>query len=501
MNSELWATIRRLYEVEKLSKSAIARRLSIHRWTVRRALKGVDKPPWDKRGRRPGKSKLDSYKNYLQDRIKIYPELPGAKLLKEIKEQGYTGSNTILLEYLKTIRPERMPRVFLRLETQPGEFAQVDWMNVGSITIGNAKRKLSCFVMVLSYSRMIYLEFTLSQRLEDFLQAHLNAFDFFGGVPDKINYDNLKTVVVSRVGKEIRFQSRFMELAGVYLFDPILCGVRMPHEKGKVENSIKFIRTAFLAGREIRSFFELQREAVEWRDTEANLRLHGTTHERPIDRFETEKKHLHPLPSPMFEAYLPISVYANRQALIHFDANRYSVPYRYARQFLNLKANQHELEIYHDDGRLLARHERCYEKYRVIENPTHYEGLLAERKKAKASKRVEWFLALAPECEAYLKGLVGTELHVPTHLEKIHDLALHYGKAEVMSALLHALSYKAFGADYIQRIIHQQRAARNLAEPQPISLTKKPEWAKLTVEQTDLSLYDELFEQGKNDAL
>src|SRR3989338_166965 len=151
MNSELWATIRRLYEVEKLSKSTIARRLSIHRWTVR-------------------------------------------QLLKEIKEQGYTGSNTILLEYLRTIRPERHPRVFLRLETQPGEFAQVDWMNVWSITIGNAKRKLSCFVMVLSYSRMIYLEFTLSQRLEDFLQAHLNAFDFFGGVPDKINYDNLKTV-------------------------------------------------------------------------------------------------------------------------------------------------------------------------------------------------------------------------------------------------------------------------------------------------------------------
>ena len=292
-----------------------------------------------------------------------------------------------------------------------------------------------------------------------------------------------------------------MELAGLYLFDPIPCGVRKPHEKGKVENSIKFIRSAFLAGREITSFYKLQGETVVWRDKEANLRLHGTTRERPIDRFETEKAHLHPLPSPEFEVSIPVPIYVNRQSLVHFDANRYSVPYRYARQNLILKTNQHTLEVYNDSGRLLARHERCYEKFRVIENPAHYEGLLAERKKAKSAKRVDWFLSLDPECEVYLKGLGGTELHVPTHLEKIHDMVIHYGKSEVMSALLHALSFKAFGADYIQRIIHQQRAARNLAEPQPISLTKKPEWAKITVEQADLSLYDELFDQGEKDVL
>lgn len=159
---------------------------------------------------------------------------------------------------------------------------------------------------------------------------------------------------------------------------------------------------------------------------------------------------------------------------------------------MTLLAKLHEIEIYDEDKRV-AVHARCYEKFRVIENPAHYQGLLAERKKAKSTKLVQYFLALAPECEAYLKGLVAGELHVTSHLEKIQDMIHRYGKAEVMTALLHALKFNAFGADYIQRIIHQQRAQRHLQEPQPILLNKKPQWSKVTVEETDLSLYDELF--------
>jgi transposase len=495
MDSELWATIRRLYEAEKLSRSAIARRLSVHRWTVRRALKSTNGPPADGRGGRVGgPQKLDAFRDYLQERASKYPELTRTKLLKEIREQGYTGGKTMLGEYLQEIRPRRPLKAFLRLETRPGEFAQVDWANVGTITIGNAKRKLSCFVMVLSYSRMMYLEFTLSQRLEDFLSCHVKAFEFFGGIPDRINYDNLKTVVLLRVGQEIRFQPHFMSFAGFYVFDPVPCGVRQAHEKGKVESGIKYVRSSFLAGRELGSFSDLQRGAIAWRDEEANVRIHGTTHERPIDRFEGERPHLHPMPSPEFDCAIIESVPATRQALISFQCNRYSVPFRYANQTLTLRATPHELEIYAESHRPVARHVRSYEKYRVFEKPEHYEGLLAERKKAKAAKRIEAFLALAPECQAYLKGLIDTELHVAAHIDKIHELILRYGKAEVMSALLHALPHNAFGADYIERIVHQQRAARNAPEPQEISLTKKPDWAKVTVEQTDLSLYDELFE-------
>ena len=495
MDSELWATIRRLHLVDRLSKSAIARRLHIHRKRVRRALASTDGPPKSATPRPPGPSKLDPFKPYLAERLTTYPELPGTSLFREIKGRGYAGGLAILWDHLRALRPAA-PKAFLRLETQPGEFAQVDWANVGTITIGNAKRKLSCFVMVLSYSRMMYLEFTLSQCLEDFLQAHVNAFDFFGGVvPFKINYDNLKTVVLARVGKDIRFHPRFHAFAGFYVFDPVPCNVRAAWEKGKVESGIKFVRSSFLAGREILSFADLQKQAVLWRDTVANVRLHGTTHERPIDRFELEKHQLHPAPSAEFDTSVLRTVVPTRQALVPFEANRYSVPCALVGKTLTLKAAPHRIELYDDAGRLVADHLRCYEKYRVIEVPAHYAGLLAQRKKAKAAKTVEVFLTLAPECQAYLKGLVATEIHVPTHLDKVFELIHRYGKPEVMSALLHALPYNAFGAHYLERIIHQRRAAQNIPEPQPLVLTKKPELARIVVEDTDLALYDRFFDR------
>lgn len=491
MNTELWASIRRLFEVEKLSKSAIAKRLGVHRWTVRRALASPSGPPPDlpRRGAEPGK--LEAFKDYLRQRLQDYPELSGKKLLLEIRRRGYAGGYTVAKEFLRTLRP-RTPRAFLRIETQPGEFAQVDWANVGTIPIGNAKRKLSCFVMVLSYSRMMYLELTLSQCLEDFLAAHVNAFRAFGGVPKKINYDNLKTVVLSRVGTEIRFHPRFMDFAGYCLFEPVPCGVRAAWEKGKVESGIKYVRSAFLAGRPMVNLPALREDGTRWLAEEANVRIHGTTRERPIDRFATEQPLLQPGPSAGYDCSIVRSVGATGQALVQFETNRYTVPSSKANRTLTLKATGQTVCVY-DGPDLVATHPRSYEKYRVIENPAHFAGLLAKRKKARAAKRVEAFLALGAECETYLKGLVAAELHLASHLDKILELARDHGKAEVLEALRHALKYNAFGAAYLQNIVLQRQAARNRPRPQPILLSKKPDWAEVVVEETDLALYDDLF--------
>jgi hypothetical protein len=386
------------------------------------------------------------------------------------------------------------PKAFLRLETLPGEYGQVDWGNVGTLRIGNRTWRLSCFVMVLSYSRMIYLEFTLSQTLEDFMRCHVNAFAFFDGVPKKINYDNLKSVVLSRLGQDIRFHPRFMDFAGYYLFEPVPCNVRAAWEKGKVESAIKYTRSAFLAGRTITSWAGLNEEVWKWRDEEANIRIHGTTRERPVDRFALEKTRLQPLPPMPYDTRLVTGVEATRQALIRFDTNRYTVPHTLAGKTLTLKAGVHQVDLY-DGAKPAASHARCYERHRLIENPHHHEGLLAARKKAKSGRIQEAFLALAPECAAYLSGLVQSELDLSAHVEKIVDMAALYGKTEVAGAVARALAFKAFGAGYIQRIIHQNRAARDLPEPRPVVLTKKPDWNRLAVEQTDLAVYDELFEE------
>lgn len=491
MEAELWATIRRLAEVEKLTKSAIAARLRVHRQTVRRALSSTQGPPADRRrpACRPGK--VDAYEGYLRRRLMEYPELSAVKLLRELRKMGYDGGYTILKEHLRTLRPEK-PKAFLRLETQPGEFAQVDWANIGTIQIGNATRKLSCFVMVLSYSRMMYAELTLSQCLEDFMAAHVNAFRFFGGVTKKINYDNLKTVVLSRMGREIHFQSGFLDFAGVYLFEPVPCAVRAAWEKGKVESGIKYIRSSFLAGRPLRDLATLRRELAAWLEGEANVRLHGTTRERPLDRFAVERPLLQSEPASGYDCAIVRSLKATKQALVHWETNRYSVPDGNAGKTLTFKATGQTVTIY-DGARLLATHPRCYEKYRVIENPEHYAGLLAKRKKARATKRVEEFLALGPLCAEYLKGLSAAELNLASHLDKILECARDFGKDEALAAIARALQFGAFGAAYVRNIILQRRAERGQSVPRPVVLSKKPEWADVAVEQTDLGLYDDLF--------
>jgi len=492
MDTELWATIRRLFEVEKLSKAAIAARLRVHRGTVRRALASTQGPPVDARKPACTPGKVDTYDGYLRQRLKEYPELSAAKLLKEIRRMGYEGGYTILKEHLRPLRPEK-PKAFLRIETQPGEFAQVDWANVGTIVIGNATRKLSCFVMVMSYSRMMYAELTLSQCLEDFMAAHVNAFQFFGGVPKKVNYDNLKTVVLSRLGREIHFQPKFMDFAGSCLFEPIPCTVRAAWEKGKVESGIKYVRSSFLAGRLLLDLAGLRRDLAAWLQGEANVRIHGTTRERPLDRFESERAQLQGLPALGYDCAVVASLRSSSQALVQFQTNRYSVPHSHADKTLTLKATGQTVCVY-NGPQLLATHPRCYEKYRVIEDPAHYAGLVAKRKKAWAAKRVEEFLAMGPACAEYLKGLSAAELNLAAHLDKIMDCARDFGKPETLAAIAHALQFGAFGAAYVRNIILQRRAARGQSAPRPVVLTKKPDWANIIVEETDLGLYDELFQ-------
>jgi len=489
MDAEVWAQIKRMREVEHLSIRGIARRLKKDRKTVRAALQAQNLPV--RKSSPPVVSKLDPYKDTIQDRIKEYPQLKGSRLYEEIKSKGYTGSKTILWVYLREIRPKNK-EVFLRIETLPGDYGQVDWANCGTIQMGNAVRKLSCFVMVLSYSRMIYLEFTLSQCLEDFIACHIHAFEFFGGVVRKILYDNLKTVCLSRLGSNIRLNPRFSEFSGIYLFEPVLCNPGRGNEKGKVESGIKYIRSSFLEGRPLSSWPQLICDAVHWRDGLANTRTHGTTRERPIDRFQKEKNQLQKLPAQPYDPSIICHVKATSQSLIHFDGNAYSVPYLFAYKNLLLRATTGEIRLF-QDRQLVATHCRSFERGIVIEDPKHYEGLLAEKKKAFTSKIQEQFLNLGELTKTYLAGLTQSELNLTHHIAQIMECVCLYGKAEVLQAMDHALKHKAYGASYLKNIILQQRAARGIQEKAPITIPQKPAWTQLCVEEQDLSLYDDLF--------
>jgi transposase len=494
MNAQTWALIKRLRQIDNLSISEIARQTGKDRKTVREALKQQNLPLRKRSASRV--SKLDPYKDYIAQRLNEYPHIFGTVLFDEMKRRGYTGKLRILWEYLEQVR-KKQKEAFLRIETLPAEYAQVDWANCGSVGVGNATRKLSCFIMVLSYSRMLYLEFTLSQCLQDFIGCHINAFKFFGGIPKKILYDNLKSVVLSRLGNNIVFNPKFMEFSGIYLFEPIVCNVARGNEKGKVENSIKYLRGSFLAQRAL-LWPQIQYDACSWRDEIANVRIHGTTRQRPIDRFQQEKPLLSSLPDIPYDNSIIKTPTASSQALINFDGNSYSVPFSFAYKQVLLKASKNEVRIFNlaNPRHILAIHQRSFERGVVIENPKHYEGLIALKKKAFASKLKDKFLSLGELAKNYLDGLIVSELNIHYHIAQIMECLHLYGKTEVMAAIDHAIRHKAFGAPYLKNIIIQQRAQRGIKENMPISIPAKPSWTKLAVEELDLSLYDDLFDSS-----
>jgi transposase len=492
MSAEIWAEIRRRYYVEGLSQRRIAKFMKICPKTVHRAIKMEHYCPKKTRIHKKA-SKLDGYKQDIAEFLEEFKEITGKRILEKLKKRGYTGGSSILQEYLYKIRKTKRT-AYLRLTTLPGEQAQVDWADCGTIKIGEHSRKLSCFVMVLSYSRMIYLEFTLSQRIEDFLRCHINAFRFFGGVSKGILYDNLKSVVLARSGREIRFNPKFEAFRGHYMFESIACNVRAAHEKGRVERSIGYIRQSFLNGRNFKSYTDLKYQSIEWRNHTANVRIHGTTHKRPVDLYPLDKKDLLVLPENDYDTDIIESVKSSRDCYIKFDTNSYLVPYEYAgRQGLTLRASPDKVSIY-DNAAFIAYHQRSYEKYISIKNPQYEEELLRQKKKARASQRRDHFSILGEECAKYLQGMVASELNLNHHMEKIFQLIEIYGKTEVLGAVDHALKYKAFGWDYIKNIILQKRARRGETTTiNSISIMDNEEFARATVEQRDLKLYDNLF--------
>jgi len=494
MNAEVWAEIKRLSRVGGWRVSMIARHLRLDRKTVRRALQAERLPVAVRRRKAP--TFLSPYLGYIQERLKAYPRLPATVLYQELEKQGYLGSLRILQEHLQEIRRQTQ-EVFLRIETPSGEQAQCDWANCGTVKIGRVRRKLSAFVMVLSYSRMLYVEFTLSQCLEDFIQCHIHAFQFFGGVPRKILYDNLKAVVLARLGADIRFNPAFMEFAGVFGFEPSPCNVARGNEKGKVENGIHYLRVNFLSGRELQ-WPEVNEQARAWLDGTANVRKHRTTNERPVDLWKNEKTCLIALPPHPYDATITRAVRSSHQALVRFEGNFYSVPHAYAYKTLILKATSTQVRLLSGSSEVAA-HPRSFDRGAVIENPQHYEGILSTKRKHFGLILTKRFQELGAGAQRFMDGLLRTESRPAQHLQQILNLVGTYGRGEVVAALEHAASCNVFGASYVKSILLQRRAARGLPEIPSIHIPQRPEWNELLTEDPDLSVYDHVLEQPSID--
>ena len=247
MNVALWAEIRRLAEIEKLSGWAISRRLHCSRHTVAAAL-ALDQPPTRQASRRA--SLLDSHRAKIDALLAKYPDLSAVRIREEIAggPEGYTGSACTLRRYLRQVRPAR-GRVYQEVHYEPAQAMQVDWGECGRVQIGATTRKVSVFVAVLCYSRLMFIEFTLSQSKAEFYRSLVHALEFFGGSPRAIIFDNLKAAVLNGSGRSACFHPDFLALCGYFCLQPIACERRDPESKGIVEGGVRYVKHNALAGR------------------------------------------------------------------------------------------------------------------------------------------------------------------------------------------------------------------------------------------------------------
>lgn len=289
--------------------------------------------------------------------------------------------------------------------------------------------------MVLCYSRMMYVEFTVSQTMEHFLACHQNGFDFFGGIPAKVMVDNLKSAVLKRiVGRAPVFNPKYLDFADHYGFTIAPCNVGKGNEKSRVENGVGYVKKNFLAGLDIPDFSAVNPAIRQWLDTIANVRIHGETRKKPEELFLEEKSRLRFLPPHPYDIAHISQVRASSQFRITIDTNRYSVPAEYAGTSLTLKAYPDRLCVYSNE-KLIARHARSYDRYQDFEHPDHPKELLAQRKKAKDQKILARFLTLSPKAQDYYRELENRRMNPLHHLRQIVALSEIYTPEQVARAM------------------------------------------------------------------
>ena len=477
--------IRQLRDEAQLTITQIADQLGLH-WQT--ASKWAKRPRYERRKSVPARcraSKLDAFKPAIQ-RLLTTHAYSAAQLLARLREQGYDGSYTILKTYVRSVRPPRAT-AFLTLHFAPGQCAQVDWGSWGSIRVGNTRRRLSFFALVLCHSRQLYVEFTLGQSQEQWLACHEHAFEYLGGVPAELMVDNCKTAVLARpAGAAPVFNPTYVDFARHYGFTVKACAPRRPQQKGRVENGVGYIKKNFLAGLELDEFAPLNPAARIWLETVANVRLHRETQRRPVDLWREEKPKLRSLPAAAYDAALIRPVRATNRCRVVIETNRYSVPPAQAGQLLTLKLYADRLRLFTGD-RLVAEHLRSYEKRQDVEQPDHVQTLLHERSEARHQRLLLAFLALSAHAPAYHEQLAERRLNLRHHVQKIVALAEIYGATAIGRALDDAHALGAYSCEYIANLVEQRQ--RLAPQPGALHLTRASDLLELELPPPDLSPY------------
>ena len=349
-----------------LSISEIARQSGLDRKTVRRYIeRGLEPPTYGPRKPRP--RLLDPFAGYLRERVKAYPGLTGARLLRELRERGYRGGYTAVTDFLRDVRPVPDPHFEVRFETPPGEQAQVDLAQFHVVFTDEPEtpRIIWLFSMVLGFSRLIWARFVVHQDLATVLRCHAAAFEALGGAPREILYDRMKTAVLGEGNHEgIVYNRALIDLARHYGFYPKACRPYRAKTKGKVERPFRYIREDFFLARSFRNLADLNEQLRRWLDDVANSRRHATTRRIVNEAFAEEKPYLKPLPLAPFRAVLRLERRISHEGMVSVGGNFYSVPDATRRRTVEVHTLAEEIRIF-EDGALIAAHpvlEGCHQR-------------------------------------------------------------------------------------------------------------------------------------------
>jgi transposase len=480
---ELYCRIKDGHARQGLTVAQIARALGLHEQTV---VKWLACEQFHPRQSAPRSSRLDPFKDQIIRLLETHP-YSAQQIYQRLRESGFEGGFTIVKDYVRRVRPVRR-EAFLKLSFAPAEAAQVDWGEYGTIGVGSTRRRLSFFVMVLCYSRLMYVEFTVSQTMEHFLAAHEHAFAAFGGCPGRLMIDNLKSAVLSRaVGEAPVFNPLYLDFARHWGFAISPCNVAKGNEKGRVENGVGYVKKNLLNGADFLDFSAVNPAAELWLANIANVRVHGETHQRPVDRFKDEQGLLQPLNPLPYDLGRIQSQRASKQFRVALDSNHYSVPAEFASQRVTLKAYPDRVCIYHQD-KLVARHLRSYDRHQDIEDPDHPKALLAQRRNAREQRLLVQFLSLSRHAQVYLEGLEQRRMNPRHHLRKIVALSEIHGVDAVDRAIQDGIAFAAYSCEYIANILEMR--ARDTPEPGVLHLTRRQDLLDLEIAAPDLSPYE-----------
>lgn len=358
----------RHYLGEGISKTAIAKKLGVSRMTVyRHAASDKAEPVYGPRPLR--QTLLDPYKEYIRGRLKIYPELSAVRLFEEIQQRGYQGKYTRVKDFVRLIRPKSPLELEQRFEVSPGEQAQVDFA-----TFKTDFGVVYALLVVLSWSRYLWVRFFCHQDQLTVLAGLHRAFVSFGGVPATALFDRMKTAVARTEsdGKAV-FNEEMLRFAVHYGFRPLACRPYRAKTKGRVERAVSYLRRNFFYGRRFRDLEDLNSQLEKWLQETANARMHGTTGEVPSQRLQDEKSHLKPLPADNYVPLITLGRRVSRDGFVAYNGNEYSVPDGLKSVAVEVRATLEEVGLY-QDGRLLASHPLLAGRGKRLLDPAHRRG-------------------------------------------------------------------------------------------------------------------------------